>query len=95
MVFKSIKDQFHKPETLKFKKYIERKRLETGLYVHPKVLEESDVPIVKQEKRHFAMRPSTDCSSSCSMSSDDISVKTPCAQDYYSSFLLCDSKEFK
>lgn len=95
MVIKSIKDQFHKPETLKFKKYIEQKRLATGLYVHPKVLEESDVPIVKQKKRYFAMRQSNDCSSSYSVSSDDISVKTPCAQDYYNSFLLCDSKEFK
>lgn len=88
MVVKSIRDQFHKPETEKFKKYIEWKRLETGLYVHPKVLEESDVPIIKPEKR----RPSTDCSSSYSVS-DNISVKT--AQDYYNSFLLCDSKEFK
>lgn len=94
MVVKSIKEKFHKPETLKFKQHIELKRLQSGKYVHPKLLRESDVPII-QEKRQFTMRPSTDCSSSYSVSSDDISVKTPCAQDYYNSFLLCDSKEFK
>lgn len=89
MVSSTIREQFRHlrgAQTQAQKAHVESRKLEYGLYLHPKVLQDSGITEEEILSRRSLDRPQT-VDSHRSFTST-ASGRTLCAQDFYNSFLL-------
>ena len=92
MVSSTIREQFRHmkgAQTQAQKAHVEAKKLEYGLYLHPKVLQDFGITEEEISSRRSLDRPQTADSHRSFKST--ASGRTLCAQDFYSSFLLRDN----